>query len=98
MAALGGWIIAAFLGGMLLAGCLRKPKPTLRRRFASISVYRGLTSAQIMAAIQADPVTMIRQADGRTLMTWQDHTYAISLLFDQNDVCLGVEEEKECMP
>lgn len=90
-----GWIIAAFLAGVLLAGVFHKPQKSLRRRFAAIDCYRGLSSAQIVAAIQADPDTIIHLQGGQSLMVWKERRYTMVLRFDQHHVCLGVEEEKE---
>ena len=93
-----GWIIAAFLAGILLACVFHKPQKLLRRRLAGIECYRGLSSRQIINAIHAEPDTIIQLPDGQSLMVWKDRRYTMILRFNSDHICLGVEEEKENMP
>ena len=86
-----GWIVAAFLAGVLLE---QRRKPTLQQRVAQLSVFAGRSYAEILRTLDA-PQTETRQADGRTLRTWRNCDYSISLLFDERDVCLGVEDESD---
>lgn len=88
-----GWIVAAFLGGFLLAYVQRKKRHSLRENFARVEMYQGRTYREILAVAGAKPNNAVHQADGLTLRTWQEPGYAITLLFDRHDVCLGVEEE-----
>ena len=84
-----GWIAAAFLAGVLLA---QRRKPTLQQRVTKLCVFAGRTYAEILRTMDS-PQTETRQADGRTLRTWRNSEYSISLLFDGRDMCLGVEDE-----
>ena len=84
-----GWITAAFLAGVLL---MLRRKPTLQQRVNQMGVFAGRTYTEILRTMDA-PQTETRQADGRTLRTWRNRDYSISLLFDGLDMCLGVEEE-----
>ena len=87
-----GWIAAAFLGGVLFTLRLKKNKPSLRKRVTDAAVFRGKTYQEIKREIDG-PQTVVRQADGRILRTWQEDGYSVTLLFDMKDICLGVEDE-----
>ena len=87
-----GWIAAAFLAGILLALRMKNHGSSLRKRVKDAAVFRGKTYQEIKREIDA-PQTVLRQADGRTLRTWREDGYSISLLFDPQDLCLGVEDE-----
>ena len=50
--------------------------------------------AQIAAEVKAAPQTTVCQANGQTLRAWEEGNYYVSLLFDKNDICLGVMEER----
>ena len=93
-----GWIIAAFLAGVLLtlAVTLRlQRRRTLRQRFDGLGMTAGRDYAEIAAAVRAAPQETRAQADGQTLRTRREGAYAISLLFDRFDNCLGVMEEHD---
>jgi len=83
-----GWIVAAFLAGILLA----RRKPTLQQRVSKLGVFAGRSYAEILRTMDA-PQTETRQTDGHTLRTWRNRDYSISLLFDGREMCLGVEDE-----
>ncbi len=90
-----GWIAAAFMVGFVLASRLKQRKPSLRRQITQTPVFRGKTYAEILREVGIDPQTAVRQTDGRILRTWRDQSgYSVSLLFDAEDRCLGVEEEQ----
>ena len=88
-----GWIVAAFLGGFLLAYSQLKKRHALRDNFARVEMYQGRTYREILTMVGAKPNSVVHQANGLTLRTWQEPGYAITLLFDRHDVCLGVEDE-----
>ncbi len=89
-----GWIAAAFMVGFALASWLKLRNPSLRQRITQTPVFRGKTYAEILHEIGIDPQTTIQQPDRHTLRTWRDHSgYSVSLLFDAEDRCLGVEDE-----
>lgn len=87
-----GWVIAAFLAGVLLTLILQRRKPTLRQRVMRLGVFAGRSYAEILRTMDA-PQTEARRADGNTLRTWRNGEYGISLLFDGREMCLGVEDE-----
>ena len=84
-----GWIVAAFLAGVLL---MQRRRPTLQQRVIQMGVFAGRSYAEILRTMDA-PQTETRQTDGHTLRTWRNRDYSISLLFDGRDMCLGVEDE-----
>lgn len=88
-----GWIAAAFLAGMLFAEWLKRRRPSLQARVKRAAVFRGKTYQEVLSEMSA-PQSTIQRTDGRTLRTWQEDGYSISLLFDAGDLCLGVESEK----
>lgn len=88
-----GWIVAAFLGGFLLAHWQRKKHHSLRENFARVEVFRGRGYREILLIAGAPPHRMARQSNGHVIKTWQESGYAIALEFDENDICLGVQDE-----
>lgn len=88
-----GWIVAAFLGGFLLALWQRKTYHSLRENFARVEFFKGRSYREILAIAGAKPNTIIQQADGRIIKVWKEIGYSISLEFDAQDICLGVRDE-----
>jgi len=76
-----GWIVAAFLAGVLFMLLYQQRRPTLQRRVFQMGIFAGRSYAEILEAMDA-PQTETRRADGRTLRTWRNRDYSISLLFD----------------
>lgn len=89
-----GWIVAAFLGGFLLADVLRRKHPGLKQRFGRIESFQGMRYGQILRMIAREPLKVTRRTDGVTLRHWCDRNYSITLAFDEQDVCLGVDDER----
>ncbi len=87
-----GWVVAAFLAGILLASWVRSYRLPLRTRVRRAAVFRGKTCQEVLDEMNSPQVT-IRLANGNVLRTWCENGYSISLLFDAQDVCLGVESE-----
>ncbi len=88
-----GWIVAAFLGGFLLATTLRKRTRSLRENFARFDAYQGRSYREVLSIAGAKPVTVICLPDGTAQKTWREGDYNITLAFDARDVCLGVIDE-----
>ncbi len=89
-----GWIVAAFLGGFLLAMWQRKTHHSLRTNFARVEVFAGRSYREILTIAGAKPNTVHQCADGTLLKSWQEGDYSITLAFDSRDICRGVEDEK----
>lgn len=88
-----GWIIAAFLAGLLLEKWPKKQKMKLRQRFDRLNICKGLNYVEILQHVEAAPRITDRNANGMTERTWVDEGYSITLTFDHQDICLGVQEE-----
>ena len=89
-----GWIIAAFLAGLLLGKWPKKQKMKLQERFDRLNICKGMSYVEILQRVQAAPRLTDRNADGVTERTWVDEGYSIKLTFDRLDICLGVTEER----
>ena len=87
-----GWLVAAFLAGILLTWLLKSRRPSLRERAKRAAVFRGKTGQEVYNEMKT-PQEIVHRKDGHTLRTWREGGYRISLLFDEQDLCLGVEEE-----
>lgn len=89
-----GWIVAAFLGGFLLALKLQRKPPSLRKRFSQVDAFAGRCFREILFLAGARPTSVVRQPDGSTLKTWQEPGYFITLAFDCRGICRGVVDER----
>lgn len=69
-------------------------KLTLHERFDAIDDFRGWSYAVVINRIGLRSVECKFRNDGTTERTWSDGEYSITLLFDRDDICLGVHEEK----
>ena len=90
-----GWIIAAFLAGLLLGKRPKKQKMKLQERFDRLNICKGMSYVEILQRVQAAPRITDRNADGMTERTWVDKGYSIKLTFDRQDICLGVKWEQK---
>ena len=88
-----GWIIAAFLAGLLLGKWPKKQKMKLQERFDRLNICKGMRYLEILQHVEAAPRMTDRNADGVTERMWVDEGYSIKLTFDQHDICLGVQDE-----
>lgn len=88
-----GWIVSAFLGGFLLAHWQRKKHHSLRENFARVEVFKGRGYREIVTIAGAKPNSIIQLANGRIIKVWKEIGYSISLEFDAQDICLGVQDE-----
>ena len=93
-----GWIIAAFLLGAATAVWIawrllyRRP---LRERLNALGAIEGRDLSEISRQVRASPCAVRPYGGGRMLRTWRGEGYAITLLFDGQDFCLGVMEEQD---
>ena len=88
-----GWIIAAFLAGLLLGKWPKKQKMKLQERFDKLNICKGMSYVEILQRVQAAPRITDRNANGDTERTWADEGYFIKLTFDRHDICIGVQDE-----
>ena len=78
-----GWIVAAFLGGFLLAHWQRKKGHSLRENFTRVEYFKGRGYREILAIAGVKPNSIIQQADGRIIKVWKECGYSITLGFDE---------------
>lgn len=90
-----GWLLAGVLLAGLAAGLLTPRRKTLPERMRKVAVYRGLTYWEVLQIAQAAPTSVQPLPGGKTLRSWTDGDYRITLRFDRGDLCLGVEEERD---
>ena len=88
-----GWIIAAFLAGLLLGKWPNKQKMKLQERFDRLNICKGKSYVEILQHVEAAPRITDRNANGDTERTWAEEQYSITLTFDRQDICLGVQDE-----
>ena len=86
--------MAAFLAGLLLGKRPKKQKMKLKEQFDRLNICKGMSYLEILQHVEAAPRMTDRNADGITERTWVDDDYSITLMFDQHDICLGVEWEQ----
>lgn len=89
-----GWIVAAFLGGFLLASQRQKKRLHRPQTLAKVESFEGRHYWEICLLAGDLPKTVTLLADGKKRKVWQEQGYTIALDFDEMDVCLGVEEER----
>ena len=88
-----GWIVAAFLGGFLVALRQMKKSSSLRENFSRVEIFSGRSYREILSIAGTKPHSVIHQADGRVIKIWKECEYSISLEFDAQDSCIGVMDE-----
>lgn len=89
-----GWIIAAFLAGLLLGKWPKKQKMKMQERFDRLNICMGMSYVEILQHVEAAPRITDRNTNGVTERTWVEERYSITLTFDHQDICLGVQEER----
>lgn len=87
-----GWLL---VGIALLLTALSGTQTSLCQRMRSVPVYRGLTYWEVQQIARTAPTSVQPLPGGKTLRSWTDGDYRITLRFDRGDLCLGVEEERD---
>ncbi len=96
-AALLGFSIG-LIGGYFVAGLITARQTLLQQDFASLGTLRGRTLNEIIAAVgpyREMTSCTISDRDNAPgfLYTWRERNYLIVLLFDADNICLGVTRE-----
>lgn len=83
--------------GYFFAGLLMSKGTMLREDFIAMGELRGKTFSEIKQEVGEPkaivPCTAAETGRPGTLCTWEHIPYSITLLFDENMVCLGVNRE-----
>ena len=94
------WVLP-IVGGLILhlftSAAVKAPGNLLQTKFANLTkdtagVITGKTYAEIVNAC-GSPNSVSPVGDGTKLCQWMATGYHIALLFDENDVCLGISHE-----
>ena len=88
-------IVAAIVGVILYAiqsAAVRAPGESLRNKFVELGTLSG-KKLQDITAVCGAPNAVSAVGDKRILRQWYATGYRIALLFDENDICLGVSSE-----
>ncbi len=92
--------ILPLLGGLFLylimTIVVRAPGNALQSSFAKLGTLKGKTYNEIIAKCgKPNAISTKTLGDGKvvTVKQWIESGYHIVLLFDENDVCLGVSSE-----
>ena len=72
-----GWIIAAFLAGLLFGKWPKKQKMKLKERFDRLNICMGMSYVEILQRVEAAPRITDRNANGVTERTWVEEQYSI---------------------
>lgn len=63
-----------------------------KKKFVSLGTLQGKTLEEIVAVV-GQPCAISAIGDGKVLRQWQATSYHIALIFDQDDICLGISSE-----
>ena len=95
------WIwVLPIVGGLILSGLIsagvKAPGQALNKKFVELGNLRGRTLQEIVNHCgQYKSISSSIGADGKPMkiIQWMETSYHIVLLFDENDICLGVSSE-----
>ena len=77
----------------LSCASLNGQESTLEQRFRGIDRFDGMNYADVLFYAGSSPKRIVSE-ENTFKRTWIDGIYSICLLFDEQDVCLGVWEER----
>ena len=92
-----GTTVLGFIGYLLIGALVKAPGGVMQAKFANLTkdsggVIAGKTYAQVVAAC-GNPTSVSPVGDGNKLCQWMATGYHIALVFDANDVCVGISHE-----
>ncbi|MBQ7500866.1 MAG: hypothetical protein IJT91_08230 [Clostridia bacterium] len=85
-------IIGGLIMYLVIHALVRSPGKVLNAKFVKLGTLKGKTFQEITAAC-GQPNSVSATAEGVKVCQWMATGYHIALLFDENDVCLGVSHE-----
>ena len=85
-------IIIGIIGYAVMSAAVRVPGNALQQKFVDLGTLKGKSLSEITSVV-GSPNSVSTMAGGTKLCQWMATGYHISLLFDENDICLGVNHE-----
>ncbi len=85
-------VVGGILWWIITSAAVKTPGALLQNNFASLGVLKGKTLQEI-EKVCGKPNAISSLGNGQILRQWQATGYNIALLFDENDICLGISSE-----
>lgn len=94
------WVLPGVVGilwWIISSATVKAPGQALASKIAKVQQENGgqIAGVPYSKIVEAcgTPSAVSAMGDGRTLKQWQAVSYHIALLFDENDICIGVSSE-----
>jgi hypothetical protein len=92
-----GTSILGIIGYFIMTAFVKAPGNVLQQKFARLTKdtdgkIAGKTLDEIVR-VCGNPSSVASMGDGTTLRQWMATGYHLALLFDENDVCIGISSE-----
>lgn len=84
--------IAGLVVSGIISFCMKLPGRRLKVKFTKLGTLQGKSFKEIADKVGM-PNKVSSMEDGTTLKQWMAAEYHISLVFDENDICLSVSHE-----
>ncbi len=85
-------IIGGIIWYLISNTMVKAPGNILQQKFINLGTLKGKTLSQIQSSC-GNPSSVSTTANGTKVYQWMATGYHIVLLFDENDICLGVSSE-----
>ncbi len=90
-------LVGGLIWWIISSAAVKAPGNALQQKFASLTKdTNGIIAGKKLSEIQAvcgAPNAVSSLGNGQKLCQWQATSYHIALVFDENDVCVGVSSE-----
>lgn len=92
-----GTSILGLIGYLIMSAFVKAPGKLLQQKFALLTkdtngTIAGKSLAEIVK-VCGNPSSVSPMGNGTTLRQWISTGYHLALLFDENDICLGISSE-----
>lgn len=85
-------IVGGIIWFLISTAMVKAPGTLLQQKFVNLGTLKGKTLSQITNAC-GNPSSISTTSNGTKVYQWISTGYHIVLLFDENDICLGVSSE-----
>ena len=85
-------VVGGIIWYIISNAMVKAPGNVLQQKFIKLGTLKGKTLNEIQSACGARS-SISHGADGVKIYQWMATGYHIVLLFDENDICLGVSSE-----